>query len=236
MKKLVVLLFALLMVTPLWAEINFEPLLNKVSLQLRAEQWVTTKTALVDVSVNAAVTDQGIEKIQSDVMQKLNQLADKADWHILSFNRQQDKSGLESIQIMAQARLLQTQLAGLRDKAKAISKPGETLTIEDVQFTPSEDEQKQANSLLRAMLYQQAKTEIDVLNKTYPDQKFSLHTIDFISLPPMQPMPSENNMLMAKTSMLRSVATPLSVGNKVQLQAMVVLAAMPDVVAKQIAK
>lgn len=138
MKKMGLFFLAASFSLPVCADVNLEPLLNKVTLQLRAEQWVTTKTALVNVGVNAAVTDQGIEKIQNDVMQKLNKLSDKGEWHIVSYNRQLDRSGLESIQMTAQARLPQSELANLRDKAKSLSKPGETFTIDAVQFTPSD--------------------------------------------------------------------------------------------------
>lgn len=233
MKKIWILLTGLLISAPSFADINLEPLLDKISLQLQAEQWVTTKTALVNVAVNAAVTDQGIEKIQAEVMQKLVQLSDKGEWHILSFDRQLDKSGLEGVQLIAQARLPQTDLGALRGKAKSISKPGETFSIDQVRFTPSDEEIKQANSVLRANLYQQAKAEIEVLNKTYTDQKYYLHQIDFqnVTMPEamMQPM-----NYMAKTASLAAPAPALNVGNKVQLQASVVVASMSDLVVKKL--
>ena len=90
MKKILLLAVGLMVTQPLWAD-SFEPLLNKVTLQLHAEQWVTTQTALVSVGINASVTDQGIEKVQGEVMKKLNQLANSNTWHIVSFSRQQDK-------------------------------------------------------------------------------------------------------------------------------------------------
>jgi hypothetical protein len=232
--SVLLLVVSILFSFPVWADVNLEPLLNKVILQLQAEQWVTTKTALLTVGVNAAVTDQGIDKVQTDVMQKLNQLSNKGEWHIVSFDRQQDKSGLESIQISAQARLPQSELSNLRDKAKAISKPGETFTIDNVQFTPSDDELRQAAISLRNTIYQQAKAEIDALNKVYTDQKYYLHQIDFTLPPPIMPM-AENTMAMARVSggMSRS-APPLLIGNKQALQASVILAAMPDQVAQKL--
>lgn len=232
MKKLPLLALCMIFSIPTWADTNLEPLLNKVTLQLQGEQWLTTKSALVNVSVNAAVNDQGIENMQSEVINKLNQIV-KGEWHVLSFNRQQDQSGLESIQILAQARLAQADLGGLRDKAKSISKPGEKFSVDSVQFTPSEDEIRQANVVLRNNLYQQAKSEIDSLNKAYPDQKFYLHSIDFVnsSLPSPMPM-AASAMYLEKTN--RPVAPPMSVGNKLQLQATVVVAAMPDYVIQKI--
>lgn len=231
MKK-VILALSILLASPAWAEVALEPLLNKVSLQLHAEQWVTTKTALVNVMINAAVAGQGIEKIQTQVMQKLSLISDKGEWHIVSFDRQQDRSGLESIQITAQARLPQTDLANLRDKAKAITKPGETFTIDSVQFSPSDDELKQANAMLRNNIYQQAKMEMDILNKQFIDQKYYLHQIDFNFA--QAPMPMARNTMMVKMASEAAPSAPLSVGNKVELNASVVLAAMPDQVAQNL--
>lgn len=225
MKKTLIVLLTCLFSLPVWAGTDLEALLNKVILQFSAEQWVTTKSALVNVGVNAAVSDQGLEKIQSEVMQQLSKLAGKGDWHILSFNRSLDKSGLESVQISAQARLDQSDLVNLRGKAKTLSKPGETFTIDDVQFTPSEDEMRQANTSMRNNIYQQVKAEIDVLNKLYPDQKYNLHQINFISA--IMPMPMMRTMNAMALEQAPS-APPLDIGNKAQLQATVVLAATPE--------
>ncbi|MBV9574994.1 MAG: hypothetical protein JO149_00025 [Gammaproteobacteria bacterium] len=230
MKKIAWFIFAVLFFNSAWAEVNLEPLLDKITLSLQSEQWVTTKTALVDVGVNAAVTDQGIEKVQATVLDKLNALA-KGEWHIVSFNRQLDKSGLESVQINAQARLAQGELANLRAKAKTISKPGETYTIDNVQFTPSEEELRQANMALRNQVYQQAKAEVDALNKMYPEQKYYVHQVDFLMISPMRAAPMAEMNMMAK---MAAAPVPLAVGNKVVIQANVVIASMPTQVTQKL--
>lgn len=235
MKKIYLYFFCLLFSFPVWAAVDLGPLLNKVTLQLQAEQWITTKTALVYVAVNAAVSDQNIGNVQTDVLEKLKKLSDKGEWHVDSFNRQLDQSGLESIQISAQARLPQADLAGLRDRAKAISKPGETYTISSVQFIPNDDEIKQANISLRNNLYLQAKAEIDALNKVYPEQKYYLYSIDFTSqavAPMMKAMKMQEYNVAAPTP----AAAAVPVGDKSILYATVVIASMPDVVAQSLAK
>lgn len=159
MKKLLTLIMGMMIFTTAWADDDLSQLLNKISFPLRVEKWVTTKTANVFVAVNSAVSDAGIEKVQGQVLNQLMQLSAQGEWHIVSYTRQQDKSGLESIQIMAEARLPQTELGGLRDKAKSMSKPGNTYTIENVAFTPSDDEITQAQVMMRGMIYQQARLE-----------------------------------------------------------------------------
>lgn len=231
MKKYLLSLFIIFYSAMAFADVDYGSLLNKVSLNLHSQQWVTTKTALVIVGINAAVADQGIANVQATVLNKLKQLSDKGEWHVMSFNRQQDQSGLESIRITAQARLPQDQLSGLRDKAKSITKPGETYNIDDVQFIPSDEELKQAMISLRNDIYTQAKNEIEALNKTYPDQKYYVYSIDF-GIQPSAPMAA--NMMAMEKSSLRMAAAPIAVGNKMELQATVVIAAMPEVVTQKL--
>jgi hypothetical protein len=228
MKVLYLGLLSFILMTPLWADTSLEPLLNQVSLQFSAEQWVTTKTALVTVGVNASVSDSGLEKIQSEVLSKLNQISNKAEWHIISFNRNQDQSGLERIQISAQIRLASADLSGLRDKAKSISKPGETFTIDNVEFSPSQDELRVANAALRHDIYQQIKTEMDDLNKLYPEDKYYLHNVNFLGEVMPQPMAMyKTNTMMASAADARSTNN-LVVGDKLKITANVVLATAPN--------
>ncbi len=227
MRKCCLALFtviSLFLTIPVWAETNVEDLLNKVILRLNAEQWVTTKTALVTVGINVSVSDNDLGKAQSHIMDKLNQIASKADWHILSFDRSQDQSGLEKVQASAQARLADNALAGLREKAKEISKPGETFTLDNVQFVPTEDEMRNANAVLRGNIYQQAKTELDQLNKLYSDQKFYIHQINFVSDVVPGPMMQAKYAGVAASN---SVAA-LEVGDKLRISAIVILSAAPN--------
>lgn len=221
MKKLIGILLCMLSSSVI-ADTAIEPLLNKVTLQFTAEQWAATKTALVNININVAVSDKGLEKIHSQVIAKLNSLS-KQDWHLISYERTQDKSGLESVQITAQARLPETELSGLRDKTKAVSRPGETYTIDSIQFSPSESEMRDAQNILRENIYQQAKAELARLNRIYPDQKYTIHDINFISM--VYPMAAQNVMLAKADGSKRS---PLVVSDKLNLSATVVLAASPD--------
>lgn len=223
MRKWSLALFTLFFMIPAWSDTNIEALLNNVTLRLTSEQWVTTKTALVTVGINVSVSDNDLSKAQGRIMDKLNQLA-KADWHILSFDRSQDQSGLEKVQASAQARLSSNELAGLRDKAKNISKPGETFTLDNVQFTPTEDEVRSANTVLRNNIYQQAKLELDQLNKLYPDQKYYIHQINFVS--EVTPMPMAQGKYAAMNAAVTSA--PLDVGDKLRLSALVVLSSAPN--------
>lgn len=206
-----------------------EYLLNKIHLQLNAEKWVTTQTALVSVSTNATVQSQGIDKLQASVMNQLKKLSATSEWHVVSLDRSEEKSGLESIQIRAEARLPQSDLADLRNKAKAISTPGETFKIESIDFKPSEDDMRLAAKELRDKIYAQAKAEIETINKQYPDQKYYLHSIDFMSAP--RPMMATAMYMKSSNDMVASgaaIAPQLSVGNKQEVVADVYIGSLTD--------
>lgn len=228
MRLLSVLVFGLFFSATAWANDNglADALMNKVTLKLSSEQYVTTKTALVTVGVNAGVNDAGLEKIQDDVLKKLNGLSSAGEWHIISFDRSQDQSGLEKVVISAQARMPASALTNLRQKTKDMSKPGETYTLDNVEFTPSEDEIRAANIQLRGLIYQQAKDEVDRLNKSYPDQKYFVHHIDFVNaFFPQPPMPMMQGNVM-RAGMAMAVAPTLAVGNKLSIEATVTLGAL----------
>lgn len=217
-------LVSLILVPSAWA-VPAE-LLNTVTMPLTAEQWVISKSAQVTVGINAAVSDSGLEKIQDEILQKLSQISNQGDWHIISYDRVLDKTGLEHLQFTGQARIPTNALNGLRDKAKSISKPGEVFTVDDIQFTPSAAELRDANTILRADIYQQAKDEIARINKLYPEQRFYLHQIDFIQN--IVPGPIPQNMMMAQARVAGSNAGNggIAVGNKLVINATAVLGAM----------
>lgn len=225
--KSLFLIISILVTAPVWALDGNSPegLLNKVSLNLTAEQYVATKTALVTVGVNAGVNDAALQTIQQDIVKKLNSLSSQGDWHIISFDRSLDQSGLEKVQIQAQARLPSSALPNLRDKSKAMSKPGETYTLDNVEFVPSQDEIRDANTDLRGAIYQQAKDEVDRLNKAYPAQNYYVHEINFINNM-MQPR-AMHMMAMSVNGGADSKAT-VAVGDKQMIAAQVVLASAPQ--------
>lgn len=233
MRNIFPIILSLFIALPAWADNTLEPLLNTVILQLNAEQWVPTKTALVTIGVNATMNGTALEKAQNEILTKLGQISNKGEWHIVSFDRSLDQSGLEKVQISAQARLPSSDLSGLRDRAKAITVPGETFTLDNVEFTPSDQELRDANTSLRSDIYQQAKNEIASLNKLYPDQKFYLHNVNFQNI--VMPMPmAQNAMYMRGVSNMAGIAAPMTkvnniaVGNKLNITAVVVVASAPD--------
>ncbi len=219
--KLCTVLIFMLLLSSIFASPNNPPL-NQVMLQLQAEKWAVASTAKVIVNVNASLANADLANIHAQIMQNLQKVAPKADWHITHFNRSQGQSGLEQLNITAQTRLPENALANLRQQAEKVSKPGEKYTIVNILFTPSLQEIQTVEQQLRAQLYTQAYQEMQRLNKTFSDQHFVLHNISFVNAPATPAMPMMNTLVMQKGN---GGATPLSVSDKVILNATVVFAA-----------
>ena len=199
---------------------------NKVNLQLTAEDWASTKTAKVLVSINAAGNTARLTTLHDSMMQKLSNLSNSNSWHITTFQRSQDKSGLERVYATAETRLSEKSLKTLQTKIKKISRPGETYKVASIMFQPSLQETQQTITKLHNKLYEIANTELAQLNKSYSKQHYYLHNLKFTSTIP--PVPT-NTMMMAKFAGNGDggTAAPLTVSNKVILHADVIFASAP---------
>lgn len=201
-------------------------MLNQVAYRTQAQQWATTTTAKVTVTVDASLAGNKLGQLHAQVMKKLQKIASKVEWHITQFNRSQEQSGLERVTVIAQARIPQQQLSDLRKQAKAVSQPGQTYRISDIQFTPSMAEVERVRGQLRDQIYNDANAELARLNKVYPNAHYSLHSITFDGAQPIVPMPGPmRTMFMAKVAGPQAIAPALTVSNKVTISANVVLSA-----------
>ena len=64
-------------------------LLPQVSLQLTAEQWVTTQTSKVTVAMDALLNKEQLAKAQGNFQAGLNKIASGVEWHIRIFQNWQ---------------------------------------------------------------------------------------------------------------------------------------------------
>jgi hypothetical protein len=225
MRRMMLVMLGVLTFLPVVAFADpIQPVLNDVIYQTTAEQWVTTQTAEVIVDVNATLNEEQLADAHTDILSKLDELA-KSDWHITQFNRNPNESGLEQLLVEAQTRLPETALSDLREKAKKLSKPGETITIQNIAFEPTTAEIEAVRAQLRTQIYTQVQNELAQLNKMYPNQHYAIHQLSFNGNGPTpQPMLQKAVMAMAERS--SDNAMPVTVQNKLMMTANVDLAAV----------
>jgi hypothetical protein len=149
-----------------------------VTFDLNTEGWVTTKTARVMVSVDAAVAGAATSTMRADMQKALSDLA-KTEWRLIGFYRSQDSSGLERWNASFEARLAEAGLAGIHENAKKLSKAGMQITISNVDFSPTLEETETVKAALRADLYKMAAVQLATLNGSFPARQYRIAAIDF---------------------------------------------------------
>ncbi|NKB47253.1 MAG: hypothetical protein GKR77_05635 [Legionellales bacterium] len=195
--------------------------LDQVIFQVSAEEWVKTETAVVHVNIDAALSETDLATMRTQIMENLVKIA-QADWRITQFQRSQDRSGLEQLNVRAQARVPEAALTKLNSQAKAVSKAGATYRIDQVDFTPSLAEVEAVNTQVRQKIYTQINAEITQLNQDFSGKQYTVHQIDFVGVG----LPGADTK-QAREMQLSIQATPsVAVSNKVTLSATVAVAAL----------
>jgi hypothetical protein len=226
MKKIMTALFFTVLSVNIQAEANTScaDILPQITLQLTAEEWVTTQTAKVSVTLDALLNKEQIAKAQDNFQSALKKIAPEVVWHITEFSRSPGKTSLEQLHAVAEARLPDNALAGLRERVHAQNSEGQTYTIQDIIYSPSTVEINTAKAKLRMQIYDQAKAELDRVNAIYPKPGYSLFNINFVNLTVQPgPMMTKMNTVVALTREMPSV----SLSQQITQDALVVFAAPP---------
>ena len=222
------ILAAMISVVPAFADDRPPLPPDTVQLSLSAEGWVEAGAARVRIAVDSALSGGEICDLRAKLKDTLAKLVPNADWHITALDRARDQAGLERWHLEAEARAPETALDGLYDRAKSVSKPGEQVTVSDIDFTPSMAEREAVMADLRAKIYAAAKDELAKLGSVYPDRNYRLRMLDF---GPQGPMPTMKLArapgMMASTAESAPSPSPIGVAEHVELSANVVLAAEP---------
>lgn len=150
-----------------------------IAVNLSSEGWVQAKAARVTVSVNAAVVGEKASSTRDAMIKAVSDLAAKTEWRLTSFNRSQDQTGIEQWYAVFEARLPESELGGIQQKAKAASKTGMQLAVQNVDFSPTLAEFEAVRAQIRKDLMAQATKELESVNAAYPDRKFRISQISF---------------------------------------------------------
>lgn len=203
---------------------------DHVVFDLAAEDWVTTKTARVIVNVEAAVNGANAGNTRADMLKAVDSLA-ASDWRLISFNRNQDQTGLERWSASFETRLVETTLGGMADNAKKLSKAGMQLSVATIDFSPTLDEMETVRASLRTQIYKKTADQLAALNTTLAGRNYRVAEIDFGGETPVPMMAMARSDAAPMASMGVSVSNGSSLGaersEKVRMVAHVVFSALP---------
>jgi len=99
-----------------------------------------------------------------------------------------------------EARMPESELGGLHETARGLSRPGRQVRNLGIGFSPTLAEQKAALTALREDIYRQAQAELDLVRALWPDRDYRIHVIDLVpgGMTPPQPGPK---MMRAEATM-----------------------------------
>src|SRR5690349_15653030 len=220
-------LLPLVLAPPALAQVP-PPVMDTVTLDLTAEDWLSTDTARVTVVADTAVAGADAGSQRANLMAAVKGLVADADWRIVRFDRSTDQAGLERWRAVAEARLPESKLGGLADKAKQASRPGLQLRVGVIEFTPTQGETENVRARLRAGIYAKAAAELRVLEQNFPGRSFRLGTIDFMEEPgPARARKIRDEVPMATAAPAPAAEdAPVSVAEKLVIRARVILSAL----------
>lgn len=209
--------------------------LDKVRFQISAKKWVSTNNALLTVNINATLGNEELVKAREQILLKLNEIA-PGDWHIIRFDRSQDSSGLDTLNIVAQVKAEQTKLTDAYKNAKRISKPGANYEIQAIEFKPDLQELQTAKNELRQILYMNVHRELEQINKVFTNQSYSVSSIEFIDEPGIVPQPQlyRSREMMAAKADANAPAPDISLENELVMNAIIELASNRKIAFKNI--
>ena len=208
---------------PTWADQDLTNRLDRVIFLVSAEKWAETSTANVVVEAHLSLNKEDLSEARRKILTHLNAIA-KGAWQITQFTRAQESSGLETLYVVAETRVPEASLTEIHAKASKLSTPGATYKIRTIAFEPTHEELDRTEALVRLQIYQKIQSELKALNQLYLDQKYSVYKIRFLNAPLLKSLPYRTEE--AAPLMMGGVASMgVKLGNLVQLQAEVVLAA-----------
>ena len=202
------------------------PVMDQVVLDLTAEDWVGTETARVTVSADAAASGADAGTQRSDLLKAIGGLTPDAEWKIVSFDRSTDQAGLERWRAVAEARLAETALGGLADKASRRAGPACNSGSDRSNSPPHRRDGSGPRPLPRRNL-RQGGLRAGSVRGSFPGRKFRMGNIDFADQPPMAyARKSREDMQPMAMAAAPAQDGPVNVSEKLVVRARVVLSAL----------
>lgn len=153
------------------------PVTDDINLSLQVEDWVKAESARIILVIDTAGQAGGLSR--ADLLKAAEAVVDRTDWRVIAMDKVSDSAGLDRWRAMLETRLPEGRLAGLAERAKRASKPGQQVRVASVRFEPTLQEMEGARATLRSKLYARIKDEIALLQQTFPDRHYRVQSLRF---------------------------------------------------------
>ncbi len=135
-----------------------------ITLTLSHEQWVMAETARVVVNVSSIGKEEEMAGIRLEVLKTLERLA-QTEWHITSYQRSRDQTGLTRFNLVAEGRVPEKGLNNLYQRAEELSRAGLQLRVMEIDYSPTVEEMENAMAEARRRIYERAFFEAENASK-----------------------------------------------------------------------
>lgn len=187
---------------------------NLISMQLQEEGWVSSSTAQVTVSIQAATNKDNSSAIVETITQKLKRVVkESVSWRLVDLSTEKNSAGLFAISAKMSARLNNTQLTQLQNAIDSLNKAGEQYKVAGIDYQPTLAEIADENTRLRVLLYKDVLEQERIINSAFSDKKYQMQTLNFdtpyVAAPRTQMMYATNGVGAGRQD-ASSAATPFS--------------------------
>lgn len=150
---------------------------DTVYLEFTVEDWITSDTAEIQLSVSAQV-DVSDDALQTEIEDQLNSLAD-TDWKYIGFSRSIDQSDLIRWKLAITARVSKSELANIVNSVKSASRPGLKFIVIHINYVPSKEELESKRGELRSKINVLIANEVDRMNREYDQSGWRVSLIQY---------------------------------------------------------
>lgn len=156
--------------------------MSNVSMDLTAEEFITSESAKVIFSATLALTDPNIDS-KAEVISAARRLHESDNWYVTGVYRQEDASGIEVVTYTLALRVAENLVNQIKASIKEINRAGLKFTLTDIDYTPTQAQIEEGNKALRSKVYAKANEELEILNNATAqkesDEKWVIGTINF---------------------------------------------------------
>ncbi len=152
--------------------------MDTINLNFTVEEWLNSETAEVTINVDASLDAEGHE-LKQKVSDALAELNDSVTWRYSRVNRSRDRTGRETWQIGAQARMTDDALDDLSGKCRKLGEPGLQFRVGSVDYTPTAEAVETLNRSLREKVNELIENELVRLKAELINRTWRVSTIQY---------------------------------------------------------
>lgn len=153
---------------------------NQISMQLQEEGWVSSHSAEVTVSIQAASSKNNVSAQIEGITNRLSHLiTPSASWRLVNLSTQKNNAGLFTISAQMSTRLDNDQLSQLQANIDSLNKAGEQYKIDGVDYQPTLAEFALEHTRLRGLIYKDILEQQKNINDVFSNESYSLQSLTF---------------------------------------------------------